>query len=98
MEQSKGIAGLNMLTVLMVEMDCTLQEATDHAGRAFHSLIDTYERDKNYLPSWGPEIDAQVGDFFVCDHHHHSHKSSTEHSKTTILFFSILQNKIKLSY
>ena len=63
MEQSKGIAGINLLTVLMTEMDCTLQEATDHAGRAFHSLIDMYQRDKEHLRSWGPKIDAQVEDY-----------------------------------
>ena len=63
MEQKKGIAGMNMLTVLMTEMDCTLQTAVDHAGRLFQSLIDTYERDKRCLRSWGPEIDVQVQDF-----------------------------------
>ena len=63
MEQAKGLAGLNMLTVLMTEMDCTLQDATDHAGRAFKSLLVMYERDKKCLRSWGPEIDAQVQDY-----------------------------------
>jgi hypothetical protein len=60
MEQSLGLAGNNVLTVLMKGKGMTLQEASDHVGVVFQSLVDTYMKNKTLVRSFGPEHDAHI--------------------------------------
>ena len=60
MEQSRGIEGNNILTVLMKEKGLNLQEAADHAGVLFGDLMDRFVAERKKLPSWGPDLDRDI--------------------------------------
>ena len=60
MEQSRGIAGNNIVTVLMKERNITLQQAADHVGVHFEELMGRYISAQSRLPSWGSTVDSEV--------------------------------------
>lgn len=69
MEQSKGISGNNIVTVLMQENGTTLQETADQIGVRCGGFVDTYLSAKKRLsPSLGPDaarfIDA-IGSWMI---------------------------------
>jgi len=56
MEQSRGLTGNNIVTVLMEEKRISLQEASDYVGIHCNHLLDTYLRARKQLSqSLGPE-------------------------------------------
>ena len=60
-----GHTGNNVMTVLMKDKQCSLQEAADHVGTHFKQLMESFEADKARLPSWGPELDAVVAKYVM---------------------------------
>ena len=60
MEQSKGLEGNNILTVLMETKGFNLQEAADHAGVLFGDLTNRFVAERKKLPSWGPDLDRDI--------------------------------------
>ncbi|KAG6861994.1 hypothetical protein C0995_008181 [Termitomyces sp. Mi166 len=60
MEQSKGISGNNIVTVLMKNRHMTLQEASDHIGTHYKELMDCFISAQARLPSWGASVDSEV--------------------------------------
>ncbi|EIW83595.1 terpene synthase [Coniophora puteana RWD-64-598 SS2] len=50
----------NMIPVLMRERGLDLQGAVDFVGRLCKGTIERFETERARLPSWGPELDAQV--------------------------------------
>ncbi|KAG6854388.1 hypothetical protein C0991_007379 [Blastosporella zonata] len=60
MEQSKGISGNNIITVLMENNGMTLQEASDHVGEYSKELMDRFVSAQARLPSWGTTVDSEV--------------------------------------
>ena len=44
----------------MKELDLDLQGGIDYVGNRIKEAIDLFVADKAALPSWGPELDAQV--------------------------------------
>ncbi|KXN89339.1 Alpha-muurolene synthase [Leucoagaricus sp. SymC.cos] len=61
-EQSKGDTH-NMIPVVMNERGLSLQEAVDFVGEMCKASIDRFRRERENLPSWGPENDCQVRDY-----------------------------------
>ena len=59
-EQSKGLEGNNILTVLMQARGFSLQEASDYAGTLFGDLMNRFVAEREKLPSWGPDLDRGV--------------------------------------
>jgi hypothetical protein len=59
-EQSKGLEGNNILTVLMEARGFNLQEAADHAGVLFGDLMSRFVAERKKLPSWGPDLDRDI--------------------------------------
>lgn len=56
MEQSKGLAGNNIVTILMNENGTSLQETSDYIGVRCKEFVDDYLLAKSQLsPSLGPE-------------------------------------------
>jgi hypothetical protein len=56
MEQSRGLKGNNIVTVLMEEKGISLQEASDYIGVHCNQLLDTYLNARKHLSqSLGPE-------------------------------------------
>ena len=56
MEQSRGLNGSNVITVLMEERKISLQEASDYVGVHCNHLLDTYlKAGKQLSQSLGPE-------------------------------------------
>jgi len=49
-----------MIVIMMRHHGMTLQEAVDFVGDLCKKSIDRFTGDRARLPSWGPEIDAQV--------------------------------------
>ncbi|KAG6909950.1 Linoleate 10R-lipoxygenase cop4 [Tephrocybe rancida] len=60
MEQSKGISGNNIVTVLMKDKNMTLQEASDYIGTYSKELMDRLVSAQGRLPSWGTSVDSEV--------------------------------------
>ncbi|KAJ7706896.1 isoprenoid synthase domain-containing protein, partial [Mycena rosella] len=58
-EQSRGDTH-NMIIILTKYHGHTLQTAVDYVGDLCRSMIETFQRDRASVPSWGPEIDAMV--------------------------------------
>lgn len=69
MEQSKGIGGNNIVTVLMADRNVDLQEASDMVGEHFAALMTRFVEGKRKLPSWGMETDAAVA-AYICAMEH----------------------------
>ena len=59
-EQSKGLEGNNILTVLMQARGFNLQEASDYAGTLFGDLVNRFIAERAKLPSWGPDLDRDI--------------------------------------
>ena len=49
-----------MIVIVMHHHGMTLHEAVDFVGDLCKKSFDRFTEDKARLPSWGPEIDAQV--------------------------------------
>ena len=49
-----------MIVIMMHHHGMSLQEAADFVGDLCKKSIDRFIEDRAHLPSWGPEIDAQV--------------------------------------
>nr|BBH51499.1 putative sesquiterpene synthase [Clitopilus sp.] len=60
MEQSKGIAGNNIVTVLMRNRNMSLQQASNYIGQHCETLMDRFVSSQVRLPSWGPVVDREV--------------------------------------
>jgi hypothetical protein len=60
MEQSKGLSGNNIVTVLMNAHNLDLQQACDYVGVYFEKLMGRFLSAKARMPSWDPELDAAV--------------------------------------
>jgi hypothetical protein len=60
MEQAKGHTGNNIVTVLMKARGCDLQTASDLIGAHYAELMGHYLADRERLPSFGLQIDADV--------------------------------------
>ena len=60
MEQARGIAGNNIVTVLMQEKGVDLQTAANLVGEHTYQLMTRFTEGKKRLPSWGIEVDAAV--------------------------------------
>ena len=69
MEQSKGIGGNNIVTVLMEDRIVDLQEASDLVGEHFAGLMARFMDGKRKLPSWGLETDAAVAAYIRAMEH-----------------------------
>jgi len=56
MEQSRGLNGSNVITVLMEERKISLQEASDYVGVHCSHLLDTYLKAREQVSqSLGPQ-------------------------------------------
>jgi hypothetical protein len=60
MEQAKGHTGNNIVTVLMKAQHCDLQTASDLIGARYAEFMDGYLADRERLPSFGLQTDADV--------------------------------------
>ena len=69
MEQSRGISGNNIVTVLMQEKQIDLQTASDLVGEHFRELMDTFTKNKKNLPSWGLPTDVSVAAYVQAMEH-----------------------------
>ena len=69
MEQSRGIDGNNIVTVLMREKNVGLQVASDVVGEHFEQLMQQFTESKKHLPTWGPEVDAAVDAYIKAMEH-----------------------------
>ncbi|KAK7038245.1 terpene cyclase [Favolaschia claudopus] len=58
-EQSRGDTH-NMIVILMKYHGHTLQSAVDYVGELCRLTIDAFQRDRESIPNWGPEIQAMV--------------------------------------
>jgi len=58
-EQAKGDTH-NMIAIMMRHHGMTLQESVDFIGDLCEKSNDRFTKDRARIPSWGPEIDAQV--------------------------------------
>lgn len=65
MEQSKGLEGVNILTVLMKSHGFTLQDASDYVGAQYKKFMDDFVSDMDNLPSFGAELDESVRLYFT---------------------------------
>ncbi|EMD34164.1 hypothetical protein CERSUDRAFT_107906 [Gelatoporia subvermispora B] len=66
MEQAMGHTTNNIMSVLMKHKQVDLQGASDIVGVHFKGLMDGFLADKERLPSWGPELDADVSRIVDC--------------------------------
>ena len=70
MEQARGLAGNNIVTVLMRDHDIDLQAASDRVGTHFATLMGTFERAKASLRSFGDAaLDAAVARYVEAMEH-----------------------------
>ncbi|KAG5723434.1 Germacradienol/germacrene D synthase [Termitomyces sp. T112] len=58
-EQACGDS-LNMVAILIKHHGHTLQSAVDYVGDLCAQTIAGFQRDREQLPSWGPQVDAMV--------------------------------------
>lgn len=69
MEQAKGLAGNNVVTILMKDDNVSLQEAFDLVGLKFKDLMERFLADKGKLRSFGPHNDPSVQHFVTALEH-----------------------------
>lgn len=69
MEQAKGIAGNNVITVIMKAHRLSIQEAFDFVGLKFRSLLEQFLVDKSRLRPFGLHIDPSVRQFVIALEH-----------------------------
>ena len=60
MEQSRGIGGNNIVSVLMNDKHVDLQTAANMVGEHFDELMGRFTKAKKQLPSWGLNVDSAV--------------------------------------
>ena len=60
MEQARGLAGNNIVTVFMESMNLSLQQSVNLVGRKFEELISEFTVDKSRLRSFGSSVDKDV--------------------------------------
>ena len=60
MERSREIDAANIIAILMKHKGYTLQQAVDHAGKAFTDLVRRLLEARQNFPRFGPEIDRAV--------------------------------------
>jgi hypothetical protein len=65
MEQSKGISGNNIMTVLMEHRKMDLQSAADYVGAHCEELMTRFLTMQTRLPSWGSAVDSQIARFIA---------------------------------
>src|SRR5579872_6990413 len=58
-EQASGDTQ-NMVAIMMHHHGMTLQQAVDFVGDLYKQCLDRFNEDRARLPSWSPEIDAQL--------------------------------------
>ncbi|KAJ7633071.1 isoprenoid synthase domain-containing protein [Roridomyces roridus] len=58
-KQSRGDTH-NMIVILMKYHEHTLQSAVDYVGELCRETIDSFQRNRRLVPSWGTEIDSMV--------------------------------------
>ncbi|KAK1219384.1 Sesquiterpene synthase 10 [Marasmius sp. AFHP31] len=93
MEQSKGIGGNNIVTVLMKHRNMSLQAACDYVGTYCQHLMERYLWARERLPSWGPELDRDVAQYTeACGHWI---KGNLDWSFETIRYFGAAHAEIK---
>ena len=93
MEQARGIAGNNIVTVLMHDNKIDLQTAMDLVGEHFKTLMGRYAEAKTRLPSWGPSADEMVRKYVKAMDHWIS--GNIEWSFETQRYFGPLHAEIK---
>ncbi|KAH9476332.1 Sesquiterpene synthase Agr8 [Psilocybe cubensis] len=64
LEHSRGLDGHNVVTAIMKEYNLDLQEALYWLSGYATKTISKFNSDRRKLPSWGPEVDAGVHEFF----------------------------------
>ena len=69
MEQSRGIGGNNIVTVLMQARRVDLQAASDLVGQHFKHLMDKFTEGKRKLPSWDLDVDTAVAAYVKAMEH-----------------------------
>ncbi|EIW84717.1 terpenoid synthase [Coniophora puteana RWD-64-598 SS2] len=62
-EQSTGDENHNLITVIMHERGCSLNEAFQIAAGLHMDAQRAFQEKMKSLPSWGPEIDRAVGEY-----------------------------------
>jgi len=62
-EQARGDAGHNIITILMQELNLDLDSAVQWISDHFSELVDEFLALRNALPSWSYAIDMQVKQF-----------------------------------
>ncbi|KAI0267826.1 terpenoid synthase [Gloeopeniophorella convolvens] len=62
-EQAAGHGGHNLVTVVMAEKNVDLDGALDWVSQYHGQILSRFQAQKFGLPSWGAEIDNQVGIF-----------------------------------
>ena len=60
MEQARGLAGNNIVTVFMESMNLSLQQSVNLLGREFEELVSEFAVDKSRLRSFGSSVDKDV--------------------------------------
>jgi len=66
----------NMVSIVMKELNLDLQSAVDYVGHRIKTRVDDYIATKATLPSWGPEVDKELGiylthcEYFVAGYLH----------------------------
>jgi hypothetical protein len=69
MENSRGIAGNNIVTVLMENKNIDIQDASDEVGEYFQKLMAHWTDARTRLPSWGRSIDRDVARYIEATGH-----------------------------
>ncbi|PPQ85717.1 hypothetical protein CVT25_002468 [Psilocybe cyanescens] len=64
LEYSRGLDGHNVITAIMKEYEVDLQAALYWLSGYATKTISKFLTDRRKLPSWGPEIDVAVHEFF----------------------------------
>ncbi len=67
MEYKRGLEGSNYISVLMREQNLSLQDAVDHMGVQYKTLLDQFLRYETMLPSFGsPSADNGLRRYVEC--------------------------------
>ena len=93
MEQARGIAGNNIVTVLMHDKGIDLQTAVDLVGDHFKVLMARFVEAKTRLPSWGAATDETARKYVKAMEHWVT--GNLEWSFETQRYFGPLHAEIK---
>src|SRR5438132_1256945 len=69
MEYARGIAGNNIVTVLMENKNIDIQDASDEVGEYFQKLMAHWIDAKERLPCWGRSINRDVARYIEATGH-----------------------------